>query len=93
MGISLKRLLMQNRRTLAELLDETIAAMDSAICIQDLSGSTLLGDTTLDGSEKHRIECAGETIGWVAGGRGGQALASWLSYLSSHAMELERLAD
>lgn len=93
MGISLKRVLMQNRRTVAELLNETIAAMDSAICIQDLNGSTLLGNTTLDGGEKHGIECAGETIGWVAGGRGVQALAHWLSYLSNQTLELNGLAD
>ena len=93
MAVHLKRLLVQNRRAVAELLGETIAAMDSAICIQDLNGSTLLGDNPSTGAERHAIECTGETIGWVVGGRGGQILANWLSYLSNQVEELNGLAD
>jgi adenylate cyclase len=93
MAVQLKRLLVQNQRRVTKLLDETIAAMGSAICIQDLTGSIFLGDIPKDGMEKHGIECADETLGWVVGKRGSQELAHWLSYLSNQAIELDRLAD
>jgi GAF domain-containing protein len=52
-----------------------------------------LGENTSNDGEKQRIECAGETIGWVTGAKGSQVLAHWLSYLSSQALELDSLAD
>lgn len=92
MSVRLKRLLTKNRRELAILLDETRAAMDSMICIRDSSGALLLGDEPGAGAEAHGILCAGETIGWVVGGRGSQVLANWLAYLANQAVEMDALA-
>jgi transcriptional regulator with GAF, ATPase, and Fis domain len=93
MAVRLKRLLSQNRRAVAVLLDESRAALNSPICIQDASGALLLGDEPCDDVERHAIDCAGETIGWVAGGRGSQVLANWLTLLANQVIEMDALAD
>lgn len=93
MAVRLKRLLTQNRRAVAVLLDETTAAMGSVIGIQDSTGTLLLGDEPGVGAEVHAVECAGESIGWVVGGRGSQVLADWLAHLANQVVEMEALAD
>ena len=93
MAVILKRLLNQNRRTVAGLLNETCAAMDSVISIQDTSGTVLLGDEPAGGAEIYEILCAGETIGRVVGGRGSHVLANWLAHLANQVVEIDALAD
>jgi len=92
-AVRLKRLLTHNRRAIASMLDELIAALESAICIQDATGAVLLGIAADDIGEKHPIECDGETIGWVVGGQGSQALTRLLAHLASREAEKESLAD
>jgi putative methionine-R-sulfoxide reductase with GAF domain len=93
MAVRLKRLLTQNRRAVAEMLAEASAAMGPGICVLDSSEAVLLGDLPPTGMEKYAIESGGETIGWVVGDSGAQALAHWLAYLSDQAIEIDALAD
>jgi adenylate cyclase len=93
MAANLKRLLTQKRRRVSELLLETGAAMGTGICVQDAGGVVLLGVLPAAESQKYAILSGGETLGWVLGGAGSQALADWLSYLCDQAAEIDALAD
>lgn len=93
MAVNLKRLLNQNRRAVASLLTETSVTLESGFCVQDASGAVLWGEVPTDEGDKTAVQCGGETIGWVVGGSGSQVLASWLTYLSNRAVEVEALTD
>lgn len=93
MAVRLKRLLNQNRGAIAGLLAETGAEIGSGICIKDANGALLLGGETKCEEVVYQIDCAGETIGWVSGGKGSQVLAKWLAYLANQTLEMEGLAD
>ena len=68
--VQLKRLLSQDRRAFASLLEEMTAAMDSSVNVQDATGIVLLGTAIEDAQEQHPVECNGEVIGWAVGGEG-----------------------
>ena len=89
----LKRLLNQNRRATAALLTEVIAALGSPVCIQDAAGAVLLGAVVESAEEKYPVECDGETIGWVVGGKESQPLARLVTHLAGREAEKESLAD
>jgi GAF domain-containing protein len=93
MAVNLRRLLTQKRRLVSELLLEASLAMQTGICVQDVGGAVLLGDLPYADYQQYAIQSGGETIGWVLGGNGSQALARWLAYLCDQAAEIDALAD
>jgi hypothetical protein len=65
-----------------------ITAIESPISVQDADG-TLLIDGLNPEEERHELAVAGQTLGWVVGGKGAVAIAAFLN----HVAEMQRQVD
>lgn len=85
--IHLKRLL-RSGTTTAGAVETMMAAMGSAIRIEDAAGRRLLGAETPLDPLRHPIEWEGDTLGYVIGDRRAAAIADLVTHLV--AMEVEK---
>ncbi len=94
MSVDLNRLIRRHRHV-APMLSALLGGTQAAVRITDADGTTILErDTTRieDASERYPIVVEGATLGWVAGGRLGRAVAAVLSYAAAREADKRSLA-
>jgi adenylate cyclase len=89
--LSLKRLL--SKKDLQTILHQLMEAIAVPLYIQDRAGNILLGEYQSQSPHQYPIELPEETLGWVAGAKEAQIIASLLSHLATKELEKKALAQ
>jgi len=90
MRIHLKKLV--SKKDVQALINNLSSPDETGFIITDEKGRTLIGGAPQEVSEKYPVEAADEIIGWVAGKKNAQVVASFLSCLSGIEHEKKTLA-
>ncbi|MBF2096900.1 MAG: GAF domain-containing protein [Gloeomargaritaceae cyanobacterium C42_A2020_066] len=89
--IRLKRLLTQ--RQLGTALDHLLNQLPDAVRVEDAEGHALLGSAGRPEQRRHPVRLGEETLGYVIGETGAEALAALLSHLAAQELEKKALAQ
>jgi len=87
--ISLKRLVLKDE--VYSIISQIMGFINTPVFIQDLDGSTLIGEINEALPCKYPVEIENRTIGWVYGEEKAKVLASLLSCLATQELEKKAL--
>ncbi|MBW4521581.1 MAG: GAF domain-containing protein [Scytolyngbya sp. HA4215-MV1] len=89
--INLRRLL--QRKDVSSAIQQLLKVAEYPLSIRDLQNEVMFGVDRLDLLYKHPIEVNGESVGWVMGIQGAEAIATLVSHLITQELEKRLLAQ
>jgi len=68
-------------------------AIETPISIQDTGGELLIDGSHTEEARRHELVVAGQSLGWVIGGQGAEAIAAFLNYAAEMQRQLDDLQE